>query len=126
MLTLASLTTPCPACSAYNASVHRRRVFVVSDADLVSYRRKTRLASGLVATAVLAIASVLLIERFADEALWVADDAKRDCDVEWCYSRSALALWEWVLLIQEAFFCLALRHDLTPATGGVGVESFVL
>lgn len=50
----------------------------------------------------------------------------RDCDAEWCYSRSVMGLWEWVLLLLEAAFCVALRHDLIPATGGVGVESFVL
>ncbi|CAM9888063.1 unnamed protein product [Pylaiella littoralis] len=51
---------------------------------------------------------------------------KRDCDTEWCYSRSLLGVWEWFLLMVQAGFCIALRHDLAPATGGVGVESFVL
>lgn len=157
-----------------------RRVFVVSDADLVSYRRKMFIVTLMVIAMVSAIASVLLLERFVDNA-WVHDDAKdmssrnssssgsgvtdtttamdtaltaitpaiatsgptaqakpdrniirsrsgtnRDCDTEWCYSRSALALWECVLLLLEAFFCLALKHDLATATGGVGVESFVL
>lgn len=51
---------------------------------------------------------------------------RHDCDTEWCYSRSLLGLWEWLLLLLEAGFCIALRHDLAPATGGVGVESFVL
>lgn len=52
--------------------------------------------------------------------------SSRDCDAEWCYSRSLLGLWEYLLLVIEAGFCIALRHDLAPATGGVGVESFVL
>lgn len=62
-----------------------------------------------------------------DQERW--DDSvssSRDCDIEWCYSRSLLGLWEYLLLAIEAGFCIALRHDLAPATGGVGVESFVL
>lgn len=51
---------------------------------------------------------------------------RRDCNSEWCYSRSLMGLWEWLLLLLEAGFCIALRHDLAPATAGVGVESFVL
>lgn len=51
---------------------------------------------------------------------------RRDCNSEWCYSRSLMGLWEWLLLLLEAGFCVALRHDLAPATAGVGVESFVL
>ena len=51
---------------------------------------------------------------------------RRDCNTEWCYSRSLMGLWEWLLLLVEAGFCIALRHDLAPATAGVGVESFVL
>lgn len=50
----------------------------------------------------------------------------KSCDSEWCYSRSTLALWEWVFILLEAGFCLTLRNDLTLATGGVGVEGFVL
>lgn len=140
---------------------------MVSDADRVSYRRKMWLASLTAVAALATVASVLLIERFVDDA-WadsssdtgivstgafeapavpavpagaslaasfetVAIEVRgggggggRDCDAEWCYSRSALGLWEWVLLVLEAAFCVSLRHDLIPATGGVGVESFVL
>lgn len=71
---------------------------------------------------------------FDDETAAVGDQdrwednvsSSRDCDTEWCYSRSLLGLWEYLLLAVEAGFCMALRHDLAPATGGVGVESFVL
>lgn len=131
---------------------------MVSDADRVYYRRKMWLASLTVVAALATVASVLLIERFVDDAwsdnisdtgsassgtfeapvgasvsavretvgIEIRGGVGRDCDAEWCYSRSALGLWEWVLLLLEAAFCVSLRHDLIPATGGVGVESFVL
>ncbi|CAM9339506.1 unnamed protein product, partial [Hapterophycus canaliculatus] len=160
-----------------------RLVFVVSDADLVAYRRKLWLASLAMATALAAVLSVLVVECFVDRAWearagvvgggsgsgsgslsasaflsgaegegmaaatgaavrgggeewarWLGDGGiaggvsfrRHDCDTEWCYSRSLLGLWEWLLLFLEAGFCIALRHDLAPATGGIGVESFVL
>lgn len=97
----------------------------------------------MVAAVVAAVASVLLVERFVDNASTFGassaggygsngglgvrgEGGGRDCDVEWCYSRSVLGLWEWALLLLEAGFCMALKHDLAPATSGVGVESFVL
>ncbi|CAB1099104.1 unnamed protein product [Ectocarpus sp. CCAP 1310/34] len=141
-----------------------RLVFVVSDGDLVAYKRKLWLASTAVIVAVVAVLSVLIVEcveggtwnmgwslrrgagafvggsgsssigGFDDETAAVGDQnrwegnvsSSRDCDTEWCYSRSLLGLWEYLLLAVEAGFCMALRHDLAPATGGVGVESFVL
>lgn len=102
---------------------------MVSDADLVSYRRKSCLSWLMITTAVSTVTSVLLIERFVDKGFGTGGGGGgdgRDCDTEWCYSRGALGLWEWVLLLEEAAFCLGLRHDLAPATAGVGVESFVL
>lgn len=106
----------------------------------------------MVAAVVAAVASVLLVERFVDDATILGassaggygvdgssgsyagggglgvggEGGGRDCNVEWCLSRSVLGLWEWALLLLEAGFCMALKHDLAPATSGVGVESFVL
>lgn len=85
----------------------------------------------MVASAIAAVVSVLLLERFLDKALGAHHGTgggpdSRDCDEEWCYSRGALGVWEWVLILEEAAFCIQLRHDLAPATAGVGVESFVL
>lgn len=225
---------PSPAWFCTHCCVHNRRVFVVSEADLVAYRRKVFLASVAVVAALVAVSSVLLVECFADGACGVGyvkgkggstlsngfvagggstvdlggggsggnlfsdkNDAslfgdgafaagggsggsgvhgdlyeertslltltnvdvdeepltgsavttiaaaavpvdadaltarngtshRRDCNTEWCYSRSLMGLWEWLLLLLEAGFCIALRHDLAPATAGVGVESFVL
>lgn len=101
---------------------------MVSDADLVSYGRKKLLSWLMVATGIATVASVLLLEQFVDHNLEEGGGGGggRDCDKDWCYSRSALGLWEWALIIEEAAFCLQLRHDLAPATAGVGVESFVL
>lgn len=117
---------------AHARYVYPRRVFVVSNADLVSYRRKKFLSWLMVATGVAAVTSVLLLECFVDKALGGqgggvdGSSGGRNCDKEWCYSRSALGLWEWVFILEEAAFCVQLRHDLSPATAGVGVESFVL
>eukprot|EP00903_Cladosiphon_okamuranus_P009491 g9043.t1 len=221
------------ACTAW-ALRKARRVFVVSEADLMAYRRKVFLASVAVVAALVAVCSVLMVECFADGACGVGylkgnaagsfdfggggfdgslfldkggvpnfrdDDVsvgggggggggsksvhgdlyeeeaslmipggvdgsvageestgvsavtaiaapaeavpteadpievaapgngtshRRDCNTEWCYSRSLMGLWEWLLLLLEGGFCIALRHDLAPATAGVGVESFVL
>ncbi|CAM9234100.1 unnamed protein product [Ectocarpus fasciculatus] len=159
------------ACTAW-ALRKARLVFVVSDGDLVAYKRKLWLASTAAVVAAVAVLSVLIVEcveggtwnvgwsirggsaggggggpgvfvggsggsssdGFDDETAAVGDrerwegnvGSSRDCDTEWCYSRSLLGLWEYLLLVIEAGFCIALRHDLAPATGGVGVESFVL
>lgn len=71
------------------------------------------------------VTTVTLLETYEDQEFG-GQDGGRDCDTEWCYSRSALGLWQWVLTIEEAIFSIVLMHDLEPATGGVGVESFVL
>ncbi|CAM9790089.1 unnamed protein product [Ascophyllum nodosum] len=139
------------------ATCKARRVFVVSDADLVSFRRKKWLSVAMVLSCVSAAVSVILLEVLVDRRSGAVTSADvvgnssqsagampadtgtreaftsglsgmggRDCDEEWCYSRSTLALWEWVFLLLETGFCVALRHDLALSTGGVGVDSFVL
>ena len=130
---------------------------MVSDADLVSFRRKKWLSVAMVLSCVSAAVSVILLEMLVDRRSGAVTSADvvgnssqsagampadtgtreaftsglsgmggRDCDEEWCYSRSTLALWEWVFLLLETGFCVALRHDLALSTGGVGVDSFVL